>query len=419
MFGSLATVFGAFLGLLFSGMWVATLAALVGMGLLYNDTGWSNMLQSSGWLAWGGSTSFTLVTVPLFVLMGLLLMESGLGKVVYRAAAPLLNHFPGGLLYTNIIAGALFAACSGSPTASAATIGSVALPEMERRGYPFGMSVGSVGAGSILASIIPPSTMLIFYASIVEISIGKAFIAGIIPGMILTAMFILYITVRFRFYRGWKKIRGELLPWKTSLAKTRESWLIVVLIVMVLGSIFLGIATPTEAAAVGSSGAMLLTLLYRRLNWQVLRQATFGTMRITCQIMFIYVGIKIFSAALARVGIISYTTKVLLDLPVPPLAILLIVFGAFLILGFLIEGLPMMLMVVPVVFPAIVALGYDPLWFGIAVLLLCFVGNFTPPVGLTLFVLQSILPKRSLTEIYKGLIPFTIIVLFFLAIITV
>jgi tripartite ATP-independent transporter DctM subunit len=399
-------------------MWIGAVAALVGLVVMYITKGWNVMFVTSGWVVWVSTDSFTLVAVPLFILMGIMIAESGLGERVYAAAAPVLNHFPGGLLYANILAGALFAACSGSTVASSATIGSIALPEMEKRGYPFSISAGSVGAGGLLAAVIPPSLMLIFYASITEQSIGRLFAAGVIPGLILVVLFLSYITLRFRFYKRWKEIRGEVLPWKTALAKTISIWPIIALIVMVLGSIFAGIATPTEAAAVGAFGAILLAILYRRFSWQVLKRATFSTLRITSQLMFIYVGVKIMSAALARAGLITFTTKALVSLPVPPLVILVLIYVLFLILGMFLESLPLLLMVVPVVFPAIVALGYDPIWFGIAATLVCLTGNFTPPVGVTLFVLQTLRPDKPITEIYKGLAPFAAAVLVGLVIIT-
>ena len=414
----LAAVLGIFLAFLGSGMWLAVACALVGMGLLFIMTGWDNMLLSSSFIVWLSTNSFILGSIPLFIFMGFLFMESGLAKRIYASATPLLNHFPGGLLYANIIAGALFAACSGSSVAATATIGSVALPEMEERGYPFSASAGSIGAGGTLATIIPPSVLLIFYASITEQSIGREFMAGVFPGLIMVAMFLIYITLSFRFRGRWREIPRDILPWKTSLAKSKDVWIVLILIVIVLGSIFAGIATPTEAAAVGVAGAVILAVAYRGFNWQVLKRAALGSMTITCQLMFIYIGVKILSAALARAQLISYTTKALITLPVPPLVVLVIVCGIFFLLGMVIESLPMMLMVVPVVYPAMIALGYDPIWFGIVVLLMCHVGNFTPPVGVLIFVIQAIAPDHPVTEIYKGLIPFTIIQLILIVIIT-
>jgi tripartite ATP-independent transporter DctM subunit len=259
---------------------------------------------------------------------------------------------------------------------------------------------------------------MIFYASITDQSIGRQFIAGLVPGMILVAIFLSYITLRFHFSKTLQQTREEVLSWKTSLAKTKDVWLVLVLIVIVLGSMFAGIATPTEAAAVGAFGATLLAVLYGKFNWQVLKKTTFGALKITCQLGFIYVGVKIMSAALARAGLISFVTDSFIGLPVPPVVVFIMIAGLFLILGMVLESIPMMLMVVPVVFPTILALGYDPIWFGVAVVLLLLTGNLTPPVGVTLFVLQALSPEHSITEIYKGVLPFVVTVLLMLVIIT-
>jgi C4-dicarboxylate transporter DctM subunit len=414
----LGAFLGSFLVLIFSGIPIAIVASLVGMSLLYAKGGWENMILAVNWVLWGSAENFTLISLPMFILMGYLLTESRIGEKVYTAMAPLLNHFPGGLLHSNIVAGALFAACSGSSIASAATIGSIAFPEMEKRRYPFSLAAGSVGAGSILAPLIPPSLHMIFYASITDVSIGRLFMGGMIPGIILTVMFLVYIGIRLRFHKGWNEMRGEVFPWEESLRKSKDLWPVLTLIVLVLGSIFIGIATPTEAAAVGAFGAIILALIHRTFSWQMLKKSTISTVRVTSQLMFIYVACKVMSAALARGGLISNVTEYFLGLPVPPIAILLMVYMLFLIMGTLMESIPLMLIIVPVIFPTLVALGYDPLWFGIAVVLLNVTGNFTPPVGVTLFVLQSLQPGKPITEIYKGLAPFCLCLLLMLAILT-
>lgn len=412
-------VFVVFLALLASGLWVAIAGALVGVVLLWITSGWDKMLIATSWIVWGTVDSYTLIAVPLFIFMGFLLMESKLAGRMFSSLAPVLNHFPGGLVYLNIIAGALFAATSGSATAAAATLGTVSLPEMDKRRYPFSISAGSVAAGSVLAPIIPPSLIMIFYCSLTQQSIGREFIAGIVPGFILTGIYLVYVRIRFQFLRGWEDIRGDLLPWRVALAKTIDIWGIIALIIMVLGSIFAGIATPSEAAAVGVLGVVLLALPYRALSWQVVKKSALETVMATCQLMIIYVGISIMSAALARIGLVSYATKLLLGLTVPPFVILSLIYVLFLILGMLMESIPMMLMVLPVIYPTVIALGYDPIWFGVALTILCSIGNITPPVGVSVFVLQSLCPERPAAEIYKGMIPFSLVSLVILVIITV
>ena len=414
----LVVVLAIFLLLLFGGMWLATACALLGLILMYLNTGWSNMLVASSWVIWTSVDNFPLVAVPLYIFMGVILTESGIAARMYTSLAPVLNRLPGGLLYANIAGGALFGAVSGSGTAAAATIGPVALPEMEKRKYPFRVSIGSIGAAASLDPIIPPSILMVFYGSITQTSIGRLFISGFIPGLILAGLYMLYISATFHFSKDWKEIRGELLPWKTSLRMTKDIWEISVLMVVVLGSIFAGIATPSESAAVGVVGSSLIALLHRRFTWRMMKRATIAAVVITCQLQFIYFGVQILSAAMARMGLITKTTQFFLGLPVPPFCILLIIFGIFVALGCLMETIPLLLMIVPVVFPTVTTLGYDPTWFGLIVTFLCVIGNITPPVGVVLFVLQSLRPGRT-WDIYMGLTPFILMTILMLIIITV
>ena len=417
MLGFSLAVFGVFFALLAANMGVAIAFFLTGMGVLYVIGGWDNMLLSTGWIVWLSSNSFTLTCVPLYIFMGLLLKESGVGSRMYLALEPLFDRLPGGLLYTNIIAGAIFGACSGSSVAAAATIGSIAFPEMDKRGYDPAISAGTIGAASLLDTLIPPSLLLIFYGSVTEKSIGQLFIAGIIPGLIMAAMFIVYITLRYRFYeQQWK--RPKIVPWKTAIVKSMDVWPVFALILLVLGSIFVGIATPSEAAAVGGFGGILLALLYRGFNWQVLKKATVDTMVLTSTLMFIFVGVTVFSNALGRAGVITYMSRALIDLPVPPLVTLLLVYFIFLIMGIALEGIPMILMIVPVVGPALEALGYDLIWFSIPMVLLCHIAGISPPCGITLYALQSLRPNRPITEIYRGLLPFGVIIFILLGLMT-
>lgn len=405
------------LALLFSGMWVAAACGVIGVILFYVHLGPASVVAISNTI-WTTAVNFSLCTVPLFVFLGFLLMESGLAKRVYAGVEPFLNHFPGGLLHTNIIVGALFASASGSSLASAAAIGSIALPEMEKRGYPRELSLGSVAGGGTLAILIPPSIIMIMYCIITGQSIGKQFIAGIFPGLCLAGLFMLYIALRFQIFGRWQEVRGEVLPWIPSIARTRSVWLIVVLVMLVLGSIYLGVATPVEAAGVGCVGAILLAWMHRSFNWQVLKKTTISTVRLTSALLFILIGTHILSSALGFSGVIRYITQGLTSAPVPPIVILIIIYVFFIVLSMFIESLPLVLIMVPMVFPAVMALGYDPIWFGIVVVLLSNTGQLSPPVGVVLFVLQSLEPDRPLGELYRGVMPFVLIIIVMLVIIT-
>lgn len=411
-------VFSSLIILLASGMWIVVAAAIVGVVVFWYSTGFDPMLMAVKWQFWYAAANPTFSAIPLFIFMGFILLESGLAARIYGGLEPLLGRLPGGLLHTNIVVGALFASASGSSIAAATTIGAISLPEMEKRGFPFGVSVGSVAAGGILAPLIPPSVMMILYCMVVEESIGKQFIAGIVPGLMLSALFMIYIALRFSLFGGKATIKVQPAPLWEAIKKTKDIWLIVILIVMVLGSIYGGLATAGEAAAMGSVGAILLALLHRKLSWEMIKRVGIGTVRTVVAIHIIYIGIRIMSGALSVSGVVGYVTEVLVSLPVPPLIILIMIFALFLLLGTVMEGIPMMLMITPIVFPTVQALGYDALWFGILIVLLCNTGNLTPPVGVTLFCLQALKPERPVTDIYKGVAPFMVVILIALAIVT-
>ena len=282
-------VFGSLIVLLASGLWIVVAAAIVGVGVFWYSTGFQAMLMAVKWQFWYAAANPVFSAIPLFIFMGFILLESGLAARIYSGLEPLLSRLPGGLLHTNIVVGALFASASGSSIAAATTIGAISLPEMEKRGYPFGVSVGSVGAGGILAPLIPPSIMMILYCMVVEESIGKQFIAGIIPGLMLSALFMTYIALRFSIFGGKAATKVKPVPLWEAILKTREIWLIVILIVMVLGSIYGGLATAGEAAAMGSIGAVLLALVHRRLSWDVIKRVSINTVRTVVAIHIIYI----------------------------------------------------------------------------------------------------------------------------------
>ena len=304
-------VFTALVILLASGVWIVVAAAAVGVAAFWYTTGWDPMLMAVRWQFWYAAENPVFSVIPLFIFMGFILMESGLTSRIYGGLEPLLERLPGGLLHTNIVVGALFASASGSSVAAATTIGAVSIPEMEKRGYPFGDTVGSVAAGAILAPLIPPSVMMILYCMVVEESIGKQFIAGIVPGLMLSGLFMLYLAMRYSIFSK-KVVKVKPVPFWDALKQSRQIWLIVILIVLVLGSIYGGLATASEAASMGAVGALLLALLHRSLTWDMIKKVCINTVRTVVAIHIIYVGIKIMSGSLSVSGVVGYVTEFLI-----------------------------------------------------------------------------------------------------------
>jgi tripartite ATP-independent transporter DctM subunit len=403
--------------LLASGMWVACVMGVLGVAMLYVFVG-AKFAALIAQFTWNTLNEFAYVALPLFIFLGYLLMEGGLANRIYSGLKPVLDHFPGGLLHTNIVAGALFASASGSSIASAATIGTMALPEMERRGYSRGISAGSVAAGGVLAPLIPPSILMIVYAIMVDESIGRLFLAGIVPGILLTLAFIIYIAVRVRMkpqYVG----KTEVLPWRQSLLATGSIWPILVLIAVVLGTIYAGIASPTEAAAMGCIAALVMVALYRNLKLDVLRRSLIGTIKLTSMVMFIVKGGKIMTISLAHLGVGSYIAEVIAESGLPPMVIIGGIYLLYILLGMIMDGISMLVLTLPTLYPVVIGLGFDSVWYGIAMTMLGEMALLTPPVALNLYVIHGLQPDRSFGEIARGAVPFAVITLVILILITI
>jgi tripartite ATP-independent transporter DctM subunit len=349
--------------------------------------------------------------------MGEIIFRCGLSEKAYGALSPLMNRLPGGLLHSNIAVGAVFAAASGSSVASAATIGKVALPDMEKRGYARGISMGSVAAGGSLGILIPPSITFIIYGVMTQQSVGKLFIAGIFPGILLTVLYMTYIGTRVLFQPHLAP-REKPVPLGKSLLKIFDAWPIFLLAIMVLGSIYGGIATPTEAAGVGAFGALVIAAGYRKITWGAFKEAAAGTVKTTCYLMLIFVGAKVMGVLLTNLGVFNQMTRWVIALPVPPIGILTAILIMYVILGCFMSGLPAIIITLPIVFPIITVLGYDPIWFGVIIVMLNETGLLTPPVGIILYILQGLRPDTPFREIALGCIPFFITILVAIAIIT-
>lgn len=401
-----------------SGLWIALALMGTGMAGLYIEGGARSFL-SLGNISWNSINSFTLSPVPLFIVMGAIILRCGVADRFYAALAIWLRGLPGGLLQANIVACSVFAAACGSSVATAGTIGTVTIPELKSRGYSSRMMFGSLAAGGTLGILIPPSIVMIIYCSIVEVSVARLFIAGFVPGLVLSVMFMGYIALRCLLDPS---LAPQEKSYGTMAQRLRSLWDIVplfVLITFVMSSIYLGWATATEAAALGVLASMVIAALYRGLTWENLKQAHMAAVRTTCMVLIIVVAAQIFSYALVYSGVSRSLTEWVISLELPNFVLFVAIIVLYLFLGCLIDGTSMMLLTLPVLFPIIQAAGFDLIWFGVAVVILIEIGMITPPIGLNLFVLHGIGGNTPYADVVRGALPYVVLMLLFLMLIWV
>lgn len=363
-------------------------------------------INAIGIQLWGATDSFTLLAVPLFVLMGELLVKGGVTERMYRALAVWLGPMPGGLLHTNIGASAMFAAVSGSSVATAATIGTVALPAFSGRKYDPRLVLGTIAGGSTLGILIPPSINMIIYGAMTNTSVGRLYAAGVVPGLVLTGMFM--------------TITALLCLWKPSLAGGREARrplgerlraLVdlappITLFVVVMGSIYAGWATPTESAAVGVVAALALALAYRRLTLSGLLDCFETTVTVSAMILLIVSAAFYLNFVLGILGVPQALTTFVTGLGLDRTEFLFVLFAFYVVLGCFLETLSMMVGTIPIVFPIVAAYGIDPVWFGIFLVMMCELALITPPVGMNLYVVQGVRNGGAISDVIIGTLPF-------------
>ncbi len=374
--------------------------------------------RAIGEVAWSTSIDFLLVAIPLFILLGEILLRSGLADRMYSAMSLWLSWLPGGLMHANIGASALFAATSGSSVATAATVGTVALPQIEKKGYNESLFLGSLAAGGTLGILVPPSINLIIYGVLTNTSVPKLYLAGILPGIVLAALFMVAIAVACTLRPRWggEKVRAS---WRQRLASLVHLVPPLGIFLLVVGSIYAGVATPTEAAALGVVGALLLALFAGRLNIGMLRESLEGTMKAAAMIMLIVVGASFLNFIMSGIGLSSAITSTITGLDVSPTAMLVILVVFYLVLGCFMETLSMMITTIPIVAPIMFAFGFDPVWVGIVIIILVEAALITPPVGLNLFVVQSLRKSGSMNEVMIGSLPFVVMLIGMIAILEV
>lgn len=401
------------LGLLALSVAAAVSVGLLGMSLaeLYSALPLSNAM---GEIAWSTSAEFLLVAIPLYILMGELMVCSGVAGRMYGAADKWLSWLPGGLMNSNIGASALFSATSGSSVATTATISTIALPEQERKGYPAPLFLGSIAAGGTLGILIPPSINMILFALIANISVPKLYLAATIPGLLLCVMFVAMIVITCTI---WPKLGGtrQHATWTERLASIPDLLPPLAIFVLVVGAIYSGFATASESAALGVLAAFGLGLWRRTFTWQNLGQAFESTMRTSGMIIFITLSAFFLNFVLAAIGLTPTLVSFITDLDISPMATLLAIILFYILLGCFMDTLAMLITTAPLVVPVIVALGFDPLWFGVILIILCEMGQITPPFGINLFVVQSIRNKGNFMDVVYGVIPFCLVLLLLIA----
>ena len=355
-------------------------------------------------------TNLFMLTLPLFVFMAEIVSFSKVGDDIYTAAHDWLSWLPGGLAVSSIATCSGFAAISGSSPATAATVGLVAIPEMIKRGYSRELAVGSIAVGGTLGILIPPSITMIIYGVITEVSIGRLFVAGIIPGIVLSLILCLSIVLAVKI-RPSLAPRIEAVSWGQRWASLKRVWAFLVLALSIMGSIYLGIATPTESAAIGATFAMLIALVYRRLSAKALHGALLRTVSVTAMIMFLVIGGNTLAFLLSTMGIPQFITETIVGLELSRWAVMIMINVVLLIMGCLLDPMAIMVILLPIVFPIVMQLGFDPVWFGIVVTINVEIGMITPPVGLNLFILKASVKDVTMRDIVRGALPFVLLVM--------
>lgn len=363
------------------------------------------LTRALGEISWNTNNEFLLVAIPLFILLGEILLRAGLAEKMYQAMSLWLSWLPGGLMHANIGASTLFSATSGSSVATSATVGTVAIPQIKKYGYNQSLFLGSLAAGGTLGILIPPSINLVLYGVLTNSSVPKLYLAGIIPGFLLAGLFILTIMLACLFKPEWggKKISAS---WGE---RCRSLWNLLPplgIFFLVVGSIYAGLATPTEAAALGVFGALVLAACYRRLTLSMLREAVEGTMKSTAMIMLIVIAAAFLNFVMAATGLNNAITEFIGGLGLAPGWMLVVLVIFYLVLGCFMETLSMMITTIPIVAPVMIGLGYDPIWLGILIIILVEAALITPPVGMNLFVVQSLRKSGSMNDVIIGALPF-------------
>jgi C4-dicarboxylate transporter, DctM subunit len=394
----------ALFALLASGVWIGlTLAGVAWIGMqLFSSRPAGDAMAIT---VWGSASSWTLTALPLFVWMGEILFRTKLSESMFKGLAPWVNRLPGRLLHTNVIGCTIFAAVSGSSAATCATIGKMTLPELGKRGYPEEITIGSLAGAGTLGLLIPPSIIMIVYGVTADVSIARLFVAGVIPGILLASLFSGYLAIWALLNPGKVPLPDSVMTFSQRIFESRHLIPVVLLIGAVLGSIYAGYATATEAAAVGVVGSLLLSLAQRSLNWATFRDSLMGATRLYCMIALILSGAAFLTLAMGYIGLPRHLAEFVASLGLSPFMLIIALSVFYIILGCFLDGISMVVLTMGVILPTVQAAHLDLVWFGIFIVIVVEMAQITPPVGFNLFVLQGMTGKE-ITWIARVTMPF-------------
>jgi C4-dicarboxylate transporter DctM subunit len=367
-----------------------------------------------GDITWSTSTNFILFAIPLFIMLGEVLLRSGIAERMYAAMTHWLSWLPGGLMHSNIGTCTLFAAVSGSSVATAATIGTVAVEQIDKYGYNERLYLGTIAAGGTLGILIPPSIPMIVYGALTDTSIPKLYLAGIVPGLVLAALFSITVVIAClaRPLWGGRRLRVD---WKARWASLPDLVPPLLIFIVVIGSIYAGIATPTESAALGVTAAFGLAAWRRRLSWRMLRDTFEGTMKTTAMIMAILIAAYFVNFVITSIGLSGKVMGYVTGFGLSPTGTIIVIVLFYMVLGMFMESLSMLVATVPIITPVVTGMGFDPVWFGVLMMLLIETALITPPVGFNLFVVQGVRPRGQIYDVILGSLPFVITLMVMIA----
>ncbi|HJX13546.1 MAG TPA: TRAP transporter large permease [Dehalococcoidales bacterium] len=392
--------------LIFLRLWIGAVMVLIGFvgyGVL---AGWNSAFVVAGTEPYSNIAFYPITVIPLFILMGAVVSNTGVSGDLFDTANKWVGKTRGGLAMATVIATAMFSAICGSSAATAATMGRVALPQMKRHNYDDRMATGCVAAGGTMGILIPPSMGFILYGILTETSIGKLFMAGIIPGILEAVFYMITIWIMCK----WKPAMGppgEASTLKQKIFALKGTWAMFVLFILVMGGIYMGVFTPTEAGAIGAFGAILISFVSRRLTWHNMRGSVVETAQTTAMIVFMIVGAFILMRFLAISKLPFFIGELVAGLPVPPMMILVAIIIMYIILGCFLDVFAAIILTIPIIFPAVLAMGFDTIWFGVIMVRIMEIGLITPPFGMNVFIMSTV-TDVPIGQIFRGVIPFVI-----------